>query len=368
MRNVARLLGSGLLALGLLSACAGGPIRLFDATNPRIYAEAQDPASAAAWARAQDAIAAGEFERAWPDLTVVVEASPDLVRAHIAYQNVAREIGGEAEVEMRGFYRNLPDRPSPVPAYVKARLADTSYARGQALQEILQKDGSFAWAHLSLGRVRRGQGQLLFAVDAFEAAFVHDPSLHEARLERGDALALLGRLEEAAVDYEAYFAKRSDDYAALREYAVMLIYRLVRLDRALELLDSLDREFPGDLDLKMHRAAARWRARQPRTAITLYLEVLDVDPTVSRAALNVGLIYYDAMPQNDEDRRTWWPKARVAFRYFLTLGNPGDGHEAFERSLAVPFRLGVIEDLLGAEAAGSAAKPVTIDDFRLPPG
>ncbi|MCR9247599.1 MAG: tetratricopeptide repeat protein [bacterium] len=349
-----------------VTACVTGPVRPRNAQDPRRYSEPA-PTVAADWQTAREAAAVGEHEIAWPLLSRIVRESPDLVRAHLAYQDASMAIGGESEAEMRRYYRyELPESDSPVGPYVRARLADTSYARGQALQQILEGDRSFGWAWLSLGRVRRGQGQLQAAVDAFATAYVNDPGLHEAALERAQALADLGRLPEAALDYERYFEHVPDDYVAMREYASMLIYRLVRIDRALELLARLDAKFENDLDLRMHRAAALWRAFRPREALSNYLAVLDLDPRAARAALNIGLIYYDAMPQNDSDqeRRQWWPKARAAFRYFLALGEAADGHEAFERSLAVPYRLGVIDELLGA----APTTPVTVDDLRLAGG
>ncbi|MCA8954324.1 MAG: tetratricopeptide repeat protein [Planctomycetes bacterium] len=355
-----------LLALLALAACAAAPARPADATDPAIYRRV-DPAIAAEWERAQAAFAIDDVDTAWPLLSVIVQKSPDLVRAHLMYQDAAIEIGGEAEAEMRRYYHFLiPERETPVVPYVRARLSDTSYAKGQALQAILRQDPTFGWAHLSLGRVRRGQGQLLAAVDSFQAALRFDDSLHEAQLERAQALADLGRLPEAAANYEDYLEQEPGDLAAVREYAAMLIYRLVRIDRALELLGRLDQAFPEDVDLRMHRAAALWRAFRPREALSNYLAVLERDPRASRAALNIGLIYYDAMPQNDtaEERRQWWPRARAAFRYFLAIGDPADGHEAFERALAVPYRLEEIERLLGPAAAGE----VSLDALRLPPG
>lgn len=354
---------AGLLWLG---SCNTGPVRPINAVDPRVYNEVAEAAKAD-WERAREALAIGDVETAWPLLSVVVQQSPDFVRGHIAYQDAAMAIGGEAEAEMRRYYRFLmPERDSPVVPYVRERLAETSYTQGQALEKIIAEDPSFGWAHLSLGRLRRSQGQLLFAVDAFRAAHFHDPSLQEARLERAEALADLGRFVEAAVDYEAYFEQVPRDFDAMRQYASMLIYSLPRIDRALQLLDRLDAAFPGDPDLRMHRAAALWRAFRFREALSNYVAVLEADPAAARAALNIGLIYYDAMPQNasEAERRVWWPRARAAFRYFLTLEGSGDGHEAFERSLAVPFRLGVIEDLLGP----APPRAVTIDDLRLPAG
>jgi len=352
------------IALMALAACASGPVRSGDEVDPAVYRVTQDPEGRAAWQRAQRALARDDVAAALPDLRLAVTRLPDHVRAHLAYQDAALAQGGEAAALMRTFYDELPARPSPVPAYVKARLFDTSYAKGQALLEILDAYPSFGWAHLSLGRIRRGQGQLLVAVDAFRVAFVEDSSLHAARLERGEALAELGRLAEAAVDYEAYIDTRPEDWVAMREYVTMLIYRLTRIDRALQLLDRLDAAFPGDVELWMHRGAALWRALRPREALPHYLAALEQDAGAARAALDIGLIYYDALPRNEEERRIWWPRARAAFRLFLQLPESGDGQEAFERALAVPYRLGVIEDLLGPDPGGE----VTLDDLRLPPG
>ena len=73
----------------------------------------------------------------------------------------------------------------------------------------------------------------------------------------------------------------------------------------------------------------------------------------ARAALNIGLLYYEVAPRNDAERQLYWPKARAAFRLFLERVQPADGHEQFERTLGVPFRLERIAELLGpAPVAG----------------
>lgn len=349
-------------ALWLAAACTTttGVVREEGAPDARSYHEPQDPAVQSAWGRASAAVRRGEFAAALPDLREVVERAATFVPGHLAYQDAALALGGDAEAAMRAKYAGLPD-DGPVAAYTKARLLGTSYERGQALERLIKAHPSFAWGHLSLARARRGQGQLLVAADVLRTALRLDDRLDEARVERAEVLDELGRYEEAAAEYEAYLARVPADLAATRDCAAMMIYRIIRIDRALELLDRLDAAFPGDLELRMHRGAAMMRSKRPAEAAPHFLAVLEADPKASRAALNLGLLYYDTLARDDAGKRRYWPKARAAFRYFLALGNPQDGQEAFERTFAVPYRLGVIHDLLGG---GDDAAPVRLDDLR----
>lgn len=354
------------LALAVLAIGAGcntGPVRRDDATDPGVYRTCQDAAAAAAWLRAQAALANGDDTAALPDLLTAVRGCPDLVRAHVAYQEAAQRLGGEVAAAMVAFYRSLPAGKTPVAAYLRARLADTAYAQSNALDTILARDPSFAWAHLSRARINRRQGRLLPALEMFGDAIVNDADLVEARLERAQVLAELGRDEESAREYKAYLQKAPDDVAAARGYLTLLLYRLGRIDEAWQVLDRLQAKAPKSLDLRMDRAAALWRARRPREAVDAYLAILREDPTVARAALNIGLLYYEVAPQNDREKPRYWPAARAALRWFLLHSKPTDGHEQFERTMAVPFRLDRIEDMLGKQ---DAPPPPTLDEMRWP--
>ena len=356
---IAGILGAAALLVG----CQTGPALSDDAVDPRVYSACQDADGAAAWERARAALARKDDAASLPDLLTCIDRCPDLVRAHLAYQDVAIRLGGETQRAMQARYLGAPEGRSPVAAYLRARLAETSYAQSNALDAILARDPSFAWAHLSRGRVNRRQGRLLQAVDMFAAAIVHDQTLYEAHLERAQVLAELGREAEAAVDYRAYLRGVPDDMVAARAFVSLLLYRLGRIDEALTLLDELEKKQPGSLSLRMDRAAAEWRAKRPRQAVEIYLSVLAEDPRCARAALNIGLLYYEVLPQDEASRRTYWPKARAAFQLFLEWVVPSDGHEQFERTLAVPYRLQVIADLLGP-----AARTPALDDLRWPEG
>lgn len=339
----------------LLAACTPGPQRRLDATDPTAYGLCADVAGRQAWERASGALAKADDAAALPDLIACAKACPDFVRGHIAYQDCARRLGGEAERAMLVTYLAAPERASPVPSYLKARLADTPYAQCNALEAILKRDPSFAWAHLSRGRVTRLQGRLLPALDMFASAVVNDPDLHEAKLERAQVLAELGRDAEAATQYRAYVLARPDDLVAVQEFVGLLLYRLGRVEEASPWLDRLERANPGSLSVRMDRAAAFWGAGRHREAVDLYLAVLRSAPATSRAALNIGLIYYEVVPQDDGSKRRFWPLARIAFDWFLATATAAEGHEQFERTLGVPFRMARIAELLGPAPVSSVA-------------
>src|SRR5690606_3023188 len=151
------------------------------------------------------------------------------------------------------------------------------------------------------GRVNRGQGRLSEALVNIDQAIANDAALMEARLERAQVLTELGRDEEAAVEYRTYWNQNSRDTAAAREYITLLLYRLARVDEALALIDLLEQFGEKSPSLRMDRAAALWRGKQPQAAIEIYLEILRADPTRARAALNIGLLYYEIVPQSEAD-------------------------------------------------------------------
>lgn len=363
---------AGLVLVGLVASGCETPARPAEGgIDPRVYRTCGDAEGRAAWERGSKALANGKPGEALPDLRLVAERCLDFVPGQIAYQDASREIGGEAAQAMTSLVLAMPEhalaagRPSPVPAYLKARLAETSYAQGNALEAILAADPSFAWAHLSRARVSRRQGQLLAAIDGFGQAIANDADLREARLERARLLVEVGREEEAARDFATYVERVSDDDEARREYTQLLLYRLDRVDEALKMLAVLRAHDPDSVALRMDEAAAQWLAKRPRDAVQRYLGILQDHPDTARAALNIGLLYYEVLGSDETARRRYWPLARAAFERFLTTCKPADGHEQFERTVGVPYRLQVIADLLGPAPAPAAEVP--IESLQLPP-
>ncbi len=340
------LLGSACEAPGVLVGGGGA-----SAWRP---APCDDTAALAAWSRAREAISRGDDRAALPLLQQAIAGCPELVRAHCAYQDAARRLGGVAMEEMVARYASAPASTAPLATYLRARLAETAYAQANDLTRLLEQHPGFAWARLSLARVDRGQGRLAEALRGFERARSTAPDLVEASLERAQVLVELGRAREAARDYEAYLEARPRDLVAVRELVSLLLYRLGRVDAATAWIERLEALGDRSVALRMDRAAALWRSGRPRPAAEAYLTILEEAPSEARAALNIGLIYYEVVPRDELSRRKFWPKARDAFRIFLanTRADGDDGDERFERTWAVPYRLRRIAELLGPAPPG----------------
>lgn len=339
-----------------LAALALGACELFGTAavpggDPAVdYESCEDAEGRVAWQEAQQALATGDDRTALARLLDATRRCPDLVRAHIAYQDLARRLGGDDERRMIDAYTADTigrDTGSPVPAYLRARLAETAYTQAGAIEKILATHPDFAWAHLSRGRINRGQGRLNEALRDFERAIRRDGGLLEARLDRAQVLVELGRDEEAAVEFDSYLKSRPGDQRAMQQYMTLLLYRLGRVREAIARIDMLEALGDDSIALRMDRAAAMWRANLHQAAVEIYLGILAEAPDTARAALNIGLLYYEIVPKDDAARRRYWPKARAAFRMFLASTEPSDGHEQFERTWAVPARLDRIEQLLG---------------------
>lgn len=353
------------VALLLLGGCElpGGGVGSASRVS-EVATECDDPQGRAAWQEAQQQLDAGNELAAVAALQRVAERCPDFVRGNIRYQDTARRLGGDHERRMVEHYRSAVTSASAERQYLRARLAETAYAQANELNEILKRHPRFGWAHLSRGRINRTQGRQSEALQDFERALATDPSLTEALLERSQVLVEIGRDEEAAVGFDRYLRQRPDDLTATRQYLTLLLYRLGRTEQAMKLIEKLESLGDRSIALRMDRAAALWRARRFQAAAEAYLAILREQPSIARAALNLGLLYYEVVPQTDAQRQRCWPKARAAFRWFLQQTEPSDGHEQFERTWAVPFRLQRIARSIGSDQGGEPQ----LDDLTWPDG
>lgn len=354
------------LLLLLLGACNTTPMPGSPPDKAR-FESCQDPAGQQAFDRALVHIQAGRDAEALPLLQSCVRSCPELVRAHQLYQQTALQVGGDAERQMRAYYEAMTPSPADIViAYAKARLLDSAYARNQALEAILRYDRSFYYAHLSQARLYRSSGRLSDAIQGFQRALALNGDLLPAHLELAETLVESGRDAEAAVHFANYLRGAPLDLPVVRAYVSLLVYRLGRPDEAMPLIEQLLQRDPQDLAALMDKAAALWRKGDPEPARQIYLGVLERRPDNARAALNLGYLCYEALPQDEAGREQWWPKAAAAFRMYERLARPEDGLDYVEQLLAVPYRLKEIDAFLRQHGAAPAAadKTPTLADLR----
>jgi tetratricopeptide (TPR) repeat protein len=364
MRQVAAMRCAGAILLGMaLAGCAANAPSLIPgpaAQDPQRFERFPAPAAREAYERALDLRQAGDEAAALPLLAEVARNCPDNVLALQSYQDVAIELRGEAERAMREHYERSPAGGSPVSDFAKARLLNSNFARKAAIDELLKAHPDFSYGWMAQGRLSRGVGRLQDAVASFQGAILRNQKLLMAHLELAECLAELGRTSEAQAAYENYLRAAPHDRATVRAYVHLVLYRNDKAGTARPWIERLLAEDPMDESVRMDLAACEWRSGRPDAALKLYVEALERRPDNARAALNIGYLHFETLAWKEEQKREHWPKARAAFLLFLQTVRPTDGHDYFERSFAVPFRLKQIEALLGS----APEAPPTLDDLR----
>ncbi|MBI5850705.1 MAG: tetratricopeptide repeat protein [Planctomycetes bacterium] len=290
-------------------------------------------------------------------LIATIRRCPDLMPAHLELLAMVGADGAH-DPAVLDFYATWSGRlGSPVPNFVKARMARNDRDRLEALEAALALDPSFYFAYLDLAEVWARSDRFAKVVDAYEKASRAKPGSWRAQLGLARSLHQIGRTEDAAAAFAIAMPVIPDDapelHDASREYAAMLVYELERPDAAIVWLDRLLARAPDDVGLIMDRAAACWRSGERDRAVALYRRVLELDPQEVRAALNIGNLYFGRPGRAESEKRRDWPAARVAYRYFLAHATDGDAFDVTDRTVSVPLRLRLIDELLGALPAGT---------------
>jgi len=198
-------------------------------------------------------------------------------------------------------------------------------------------------------------GDFAGALAAFDAALELAPLVFALHCDRGNALAMLRRLEQAIEAYDRALALEPAQPRALYNRAMALI-QLQRWDDALASLDGLVARYPQMADAWNNRAGVLQALGRHADALQSMEQVLCLRPQDARAFYNAGTTLL-VLKRFDEAQR--------AFARTLEI-NPGHsdalGHLASAALRACDW--GILEPLLpklfSAVEDGAAVPPLTL--------
>ncbi len=162
----------------------------------------------------------------------------------------------------------------------------------RALRRAVTLEPSYAKAHNSLGNLlaRNGQGER--ALSHYKRAIAAQPDYPEAMGNLANALVSLGRIEEALTQYKRALKIRPDDPDTLLNIA----QALSKAERPGEGIDACHRALalaPDSTAAHFQLALLLKQSGDPEGAVASYRGVLDRDPAMADAYLNLGNIFYD---------------------------------------------------------------------------
>ncbi len=242
-------------------------------------------------------------------------------------------------------------------------------------------------SHLKQGLVALNHGDLQQAEREFEQAGQQEPdnpyvwtSLAETYLRLGE----LTKSEAAAVKARKIGAKNPVIAHALSIYTFHYAQALLRKEdftRAAEVLNKALQEDPRNAQLILALGVARYGQRRFDEAITLFLQVIQIDPTIEQPYVFIGKMLDQAAPHLSEitkDYEAWNaqqpanPKAPLVLAKALLASDPHSQRAAdlLRRSIELDpndweshYELGVLlsADHNYTEAAAQLEKSIELD-------
>jgi arylsulfatase A-like enzyme/Tfp pilus assembly protein PilF len=150
-------------------------------------------------------VAAGRYPEALPVLEKVIQLEPGMRLARSMLGRCYFELHEfeRAKMAFRGILKQLPQNQD-AQFYVAAcdyRLKDWPAAE-TGLKKVLEKDGSFAAAHLYLGFLYQATGRSALALASFQRVLELEPDNEDAHAKTGFLLASSGKVEEAVPHFQ----------------------------------------------------------------------------------------------------------------------------------------------------------------------
>ena len=293
----------------------------------------EDP-QAAARARAEERLAAGEPEDACAILEEAFRAGGDELRTRRLWQDAMERCG--RAVDARAHARRDVEIGGGADAMVLlARVSEPEDA-AELLERALQLEPEHAWAHFGRGVLDARAGSLAAAEASFSTALEADPRFPEVFLRRAQVRDRRAEFDGAAEDYAAYIELRPEDLGAIDDYASILHRELQRSGDAEELYRRQLELDPGRPTATVGLAVCLEESGEFEEAEQLYLSVWDRAPS---ALFNLGMLYQERLHRYEE--------ARECFRRFLTLAPTSESEASIaDRLIYAPLRLEELDRIL----------------------
>lgn len=313
------------------------------------YEQCEDLEAVQAYQQARLYINAGDYVEALDRLELTVSNCPEFIKGHELYQDTALEAGAEAEWDMREYYAGFTYESDPaLERYLRSRLLDNNRDRLDLLNQVIGWDETFYRAYLARAAIYRRNQRTGRALDELRKAIMAQPASIEANQAIAEVMVQLGRYSEAAGHYRTLVQLNPSNQEVKKDYLALLIYELGELEDAEVMVDDLLGFDEMDVEALMDKAAIAWLRQDWASAVELYHLVLRMDPTRSAAVLNLGNLYYQSMAgEGRAGRLQYWPRARLAYTYYLQHSEQETAYDQLDQWLAVPMRLRRIDRLLG---------------------
>jgi arylsulfatase A-like enzyme/Tfp pilus assembly protein PilF len=174
---------------------------------------------------------AGRPEDATAALTEAIRRDPGFPEAHNALGITLAATGRSAEA-LAQFERAAALDPKDSRAHNNRGNALRELGRlpeaGQAYARAVELDPTYADPHSGLGAVALATSDFTGAITQFDRALALAPEEHEILVNRGIALQMLGRIDEARASYRSFLAKSGNApaFAQARAATEQLLARL----------------------------------------------------------------------------------------------------------------------------------------------
>ncbi len=368
------LVGGGVLVLGLLGACGiqTGP----SSELTQVLEFCGRPSDQESLRLANEEYAAGHWGRV---LGILKEIAPrNLGNARIplmaarainrlalkptpGQEKSAEEDMGSKRKKWEALYQGKTSKDLIVKGnllFARALFTDDRDKRVDLIHQVLKVSPNHYLAMVLEAEELWRRGENRKASNLLKASVALSPTLAESWLLLARLSLERGSIRLPRKHLETYLSLRPLDRNVRKNLVRLLVHELNDGDAALGHLKDLLAADPKDLESLMHLGAAWWRKGEYPKAAGIYLRILELNPGETRAALNLGNLYFEAYKKPS--------LAWKAYHYLMELSPSDDPFGIMSQKLFVPTRLKKIEKMLKDKKLPIPDLPKNLDDLRVP--